>query len=119
MGALVHFVFKLGLQIDHRPIIYYLKNSSDEELLILLALKNKKKRRKWVHEINEKREEFGEFHHLCRELSTYEDRFVNYFCMTREQFEEIHELVSPRISKLTTNWRKPIGTKERIAICLR
>ncbi|KAL4122490.1 hypothetical protein QTP88_014812 [Uroleucon formosanum] len=46
-------------------------------------------------------------------------RFVNYFRMTREQFEEIHELVSPRISKLTTNWRKPIGTKERLAICLR
>jgi len=94
-------------------------SSSDEELLILLALKIKKKKRKWVHEINVKREEFGEFHHLCKELSTYEDRFVNYFRMTREQFEEIHELVSPRISKLTTNWRKPIGTKERLAICLR
>jgi len=94
-------------------------SSSDGELLILLALKNKKKRRKCVHEINEKREKFGEFHHLCKELPTYEDRFVNYFCMTQEQFEEIHELVSPRISKLTTNWRKPIGTKEKLAICLR
>lgn len=94
-------------------------SSSDEELLLLLALKNKKKRRKWVHEINQKREELGEFHHLCIELSTYEDRFVNYFRMTREQFEEIHELVSPRISKMRTNWRKPIGTKERLAICLR
>jgi len=62
-----------------------------------------------------KREEFGEFlHHLCKEISTYEDCFVNYFRMTREQFEEIHELVSPRISKLTTNW-----TKERLVICLR
>jgi len=73
-------------------------SSSDEELLILLALKNKKKKRKWVHEINKKREEFVEFHHLCKELSTYEYRFVNYFRVTREQFEEIHELVYSRIN---------------------
>lgn len=94
-------------------------SSSDEELLLLLALKKTKKRRKWVHEINEKREEFGEFHRLCKELSSYEDRFVSYFRMTREQFEKLHELVSPGISKITTNWRKPICSKERLAICLR
>jgi len=72
-----------------------------------------------VHEINEKREEFGEFHHLFIELSTYEDCFVIYFRMTREQFEEIHELVLPRISKIMLNWRIPIGTKEKFAIYLR
>lgn len=94
-------------------------SSSDEELLLLLALNKTKKRRKWVHEINKKRDEFGEFHHLCNELTSYEDRFASYFRMTREQFEELHELVSPGISKITTNWRKPIGSKERLAICLR
>lgn len=95
-------------------------SSDEEELLLLLALSQaRRKKRKWVHEINQKKKEFGEFHRLCSELSSFEDRFFTYFRMSREQFENLHTLLENKISKQTTNWRKPIGTKERLAICLR
>jgi len=43
---------------------------SDDEVLLLYAVGNKRKR-KWVHVVNMKRREFGEFHHLyCKKSST-------------------------------------------------
>jgi len=39
--------------------------------------------------------------------------------MSQDCFEELHELLLPSIEKITTNWRKPISAKERLAICLR
>jgi hypothetical protein len=35
-----------------------------------------------MHEINEKRERLGEYHRLCVELQSHEDRFVEYFRMS-------------------------------------
>ncbi|XP_063224895.1 uncharacterized protein LOC134542187 [Bacillus rossius redtenbacheri] len=94
-------------------------SSDEEELLLMFALSKAKRKRKWVHEINEKREVFGEFHLLCCELSSFEDRFFTYFRMSQEQFDKLHTLLEHKISKVATNWSKPIGTKERLAICLR
>jgi hypothetical protein len=39
--------------------------------------------------------------------------------MSRECFEELHNLIKPNIEKCPTNWRKPIEAKEKLAICLR
>lgn len=96
-----------------------MSSSDEEQLLLLLSLQNKKKKRIWVHEINTTREQFGEYHRLCIELQSHEDRFFRYFRMSRECFEELHNLIKANIEKFTTNWRKPIDTKERLAICLR
>ena len=63
-----------------------------------------------MHEINEKRERLGEYHCLCVELQSHEDRFFKYFRMSRACFEEMHDLLRPRIVKYTTNWRRPIET---------
>ncbi|CAK1591755.1 unnamed protein product [Parnassius mnemosyne] len=78
------------------------------------------RKRVWVHDINQKRKDLGEYHRLCRELASHEIRFFTYF-RTRSQdlFEELHELLIPKISKCTTNWRTPISTRERLVICLR
>ncbi|KAL5246426.1 hypothetical protein ACI65C_013834 [Semiaphis heraclei] len=97
-------------------------SSSDEEELLLLyatAGSQQKKKRIWVHEINKKRENYGEYHRLCRELESHEDRFYLYFRMSQDSFEELYQLILPRIEKITTNWRKPISARERLAICLR
>jgi hypothetical protein len=72
-----------------------------------------------MHEINEKRERLGEYHRPCVELQSHEDRFFKYFHMSGVCFEEIHDLLRPSIVKYTTNWRRPIETRERLAICLR
>lgn len=56
---------------------------------------------------------------LCRELLSHEDKFYDYFKMTQDCFEELHNILKEKISKLDTNWRKSIGSRERLAICLR
>jgi len=61
-----------------------------------------------MQEINEKRERLGKYHRLCVELQSHEDRFLKYFRMSRACFEEMHDLLRPRIVKYTTNWRRPI-----------
>jgi hypothetical protein len=92
-------------------------SSDEEEFLLLLALSCKGKR--WMHEINEKRERLGEYLRLYVELQSHGDRFFKYFLMCRACFEEIHDLIRPSIVKNTTNWRRPTETKERLVICLR
>ncbi|VVC35624.1 Hypothetical protein CINCED_3A004501 [Cinara cedri] len=96
-------------------------SSDEEELLLLYAVveSQQKGKRIWVRGINKKRENYGEYHRLCRQLESHEDRFYLYFRMSQDSFEELYELILPRIEKKTTNWRKPIHTRERLAICLR
>jgi len=74
--------------------------SVEEGLLLLLAVRKKSTKRKWVHEINESREYLGEYYRLCRELQSHEDKFLP---MSRDCFEELHQLLEPKISKVVTN----------------
>ncbi|XP_063625592.1 uncharacterized protein LOC134797293 [Cydia splendana] len=96
-------------------------SSDEEEALLLLLTQNTptKPKRVWIHEINGKRGEHSEYHNLCRELESHEDRFYWYFHMSRDSFEELHDLLRPHILKNDTNYRKAIGTRERLAVCLR
>ena len=59
-------------------------NSDEEELLLLYTLTKsfQKKKRICVHELNKKRKSCGEYHRLCRELESHEDRFFLYFRMS-------------------------------------
>lgn len=77
------------------------------------------KRRKWVHEINIRRKELGEYHRLVQELKEHPDRFHMYFRMTEDEFNFLHDLIKAEIEKQDTQFREAIGTKERLAVCLR
>ncbi|CAK1604032.1 unnamed protein product [Parnassius mnemosyne] len=93
----------------------------DIEFLVLATLIKKKeikRRRYWVHPVNNKRESKGEFHCLVKEIENDAQRFHQYFRMSKAQFEEVHSLIEGDI-KIHTKFRKPIGTKERLAVCLR
>jgi len=92
------------------------ESSVEEGLLLLLVVRKKSRKRERVHETDESREYVGEYHRLCRELQSLEDRFFTYFRMSRDCFEELHQLLEPKISKVVTNWRRPICSKERLAI---
>jgi uncharacterized protein (DUF2132 family) len=65
--------------------------SSVEGLLLLLAVR-KSRKRKWAHEIKESREYVGEYLRLCKELHSHEDKSFTYFHMSRDCFEELHQL---------------------------
>lgn len=90
-------------------------------LLLLLDEKapKKKERKSWVHPINQIRSKYGEFHHLTRDLIDDESRFYEYFRMSRDSFFRLHEMIQDKIKRRTTNFRKPIGTTERLAVTLR
>jgi len=95
---------------------------SDTEELVVLYLytkRRKRKRRVSVHELLQRRHEFGEFHHLVQELQFHPDKFQQYFRMSQEQFDHILQLIKDDITKQDTNWKKAITPKERLAICLR
>ncbi|CAI6372663.1 unnamed protein product [Macrosiphum euphorbiae] len=99
-------------------------DSSDWETVAAFVVldedeRNKRSTRTWVHDINTKREELGEFRRLVQELRNDSKRFHMYFRMTIEQFDYIHELIKSDIYKRNTQLRKAITTEERLAVCLR
>ena len=104
---------------------YFTKQRARERNFLVLMMgmvilkKKKAKREYWVHPINQKREEFGEYHRLCLELREYPDRFYTYFRMTVGQFDELLLLLSASIEGIGCNWRKSISAAQRLAVCLR
>ena len=52
-------------------------DDSDDEVLLLYAVGNKRER-KWVHEVNMKRREFGELHHLMKQLRQDKVKFKEF-----------------------------------------
>ncbi|KAL1489234.1 hypothetical protein ABEB36_014167 [Hypothenemus hampei] len=73
----------------------------EEEALLLAILldEGRKRRNVWVHDINKKRKEEGEFHNLYPELRKDENRFYTYFRMNFESFDEILNLIRKDITK--------------------
>ncbi|XP_065325508.1 uncharacterized protein LOC135932116 [Pelmatolapia mariae] len=70
-------------------------------LYLLWRAEQRRKRRPcrtWVHQLLQRREQFGEFHHLLQELRLDDGRFQRY-----------HH----------TNYRRSIPPAERLSICLR
>jgi len=72
----------------------------------------RRKKRKWVHEINIERKDFGEFHTLMPELRQDEKRFYVYFRMPIECFDKILSLIKEDITKMDTNYHEAISTEE-------
>ncbi|XP_035786321.1 putative nuclease HARBI1 [Anopheles albimanus] len=95
--------------------------SYDEELLLLLlsVAKKRTKKREWIRPFLQERPEMGEFQILCRELASDEDKFFQHYRMSRQSFEELHNILKDEISVITTNFRSSITSKERLAVCLR
>ena len=72
-------------------------------------------RRAWVHDINQRRLEFGEFHHLLQELRQDESRFQQYFRLTCAQFDDLlarigapHNLPGHQLQALDSSQRAPV-----------
>lgn len=87
---------------------------------IYLQLRKKKyaKKRFWVHPIFKLRSEHGFFEAVFPTLSSYSDKFENYFRMSATEFEELLCLVSPFITKENVI-RNAISATARLAMTLR
>nr|CAI5822809.1 unnamed protein product [Callosobruchus analis] len=65
-------------------------SDSDEDMMIALACseieREMRRPRFWVHNINFKREVYGEFYHLFPDLLGDEEKFFKYFRMSVRSF---------------------------------
>nr|CAH7743987.1 unnamed protein product [Callosobruchus chinensis] len=77
----------------------------EEEALLLLAVladeyeEPHRKRRIWIDTVNLYREEEGEFRTIFHKLRQHRERFLIYFRMTTECFDEILSLIEEDIKK--------------------
>lgn len=78
-----------------------------------------KRKRHWVHAINEERRALGEFHHLYGRLREDEERFWSYFRMSTTTFDYILSLISNRLQRQNTNFRKAIMVEEKLMVTMR
>ena len=89
--------------------------SDTEEIIVMYWYAKQRRKRKRcvsVHEILQRRSEFGEYHHLVQELHFHPEKFQQYFRMTEEQFDYILQLIADDICKQDTNWKKAITPRE-------
>ncbi|KAF0772889.1 protein ANTAGONIST OF LIKE HETEROCHROMATIN PROTEIN 1-like [Aphis craccivora] len=81
--------------------------------------KNKVKRRHWVHPLNLKRPENGQFQVTFMTLRSYPEEFFKYYRMSITSFDELISLIGPKLSKQQTGLRVPISPEERLTVTLR
>lgn len=84
-------------------------------VVIAIALEedgNKRRRRRWsTHPLLETRKKEEEFQ-ICKTLADCEDKFYDYFKMSRTSFNVLLEKIKPIIEKNNTNWKQSICTTE-------
>ncbi|XP_025190827.1 uncharacterized protein LOC112591280 [Melanaphis sacchari] len=77
------------------------------------------KRRYWVHPINLKRPEEGQFNVNFMVLRVHPEEFIKYYRMSIQSFDELISLCGLFLLKQLTNMRVPISKEERLTITLR
>ena len=75
-------------------------------------------REHWVHPINQRRHDFGEFHVLWPEIYIDDERCKMYIRMTKKQFDVLHNLLENKLNKQNTNFREAISPQERLLLTL-
>ncbi|KAF5275807.1 hypothetical protein FQA39_LY06667 [Lamprigera yunnana] len=84
----------------------------------LFALQNKSTEY-WVHPINERRHEFGEFHVLWPQIVIDNERCKMHIRMTKKEFDVIHNLLETKLKKQNTHFTEAISPEERHLLTLR
>jgi len=90
--------------------------------LLLCAMSRRKRKRKhqyWVHPILTKRQNVGAYNALVVvELSADEEKFEEYFRLTKQQFDELLSIVEPALLCRMTRYDS-ISPRQQLAVCLR
>lgn len=93
--------------------------SDDEDVCVLWWwLKSKRKRRKyWIHPVLADRTQ--SCYKIAKELDVDEEKFQNFYRMSKPAFQDLLELVGPQIQKKDTNCRMALREDEKLIITLR
>lgn len=80
----------------------------------------RRKRRYWIRPTNTRRNEQGAATNLVLEMALYDmEWYHNYMRMSPNTFYELLELITPLITKTSTNFRKPLPPHLRLSLTLR
>jgi hypothetical protein len=86
-----------------------------ENVCAILAADTVTVRRKvWVHDINMKRKEKGEFHHFVKEHEEHPNRYEKYFRMTKEGFNFLRDLIRGDIKTRNAQFQEAISREEKL-----
>jgi len=95
----------------------------EDAALLLIVSENThsklKRERSGVHEINQLRRQYGEYHHLFPQLKADGERFFQYFRMDIETFTYILGKKTPLDQELCNLQQQKILPEERLVITLR
>jgi len=101
-------------------------DSVEDDLLFAMLLVKRLRRRQqrrprrwWVHPILSSRAEKGLFNTLYDDLREHEEKFIMYFRMSKNTFDELLSYVEDKLRKEDTVMRKCIPPDERLALFLR
>ena len=86
--------------------------------LALNELQNQHVRSMWVHPIYQKREEHGEYFTLYREYRKYDDKFFGWYRMSVEKFDDLLELLEPKLWRQGSYFREHICAEEMLVITI-
>ena len=82
-------------------------------------LKEPTRRRYWVHPYHVERDTCDRFSKFYKNIRQYDDKFFEYYRMSKASFDELLQVLKPHISKHDTQCRKAISPEERLTITLR
>ena len=88
-------------------------------LLLRRRRRQQTARRWWVHPLNQKRSNLGEYHHMMPDMRDDEEKFFRYLRMEFKPFDELLQKVAARIQRENTNFRSCIEPEERLVVTLR
>ncbi|KAH3715664.1 hypothetical protein DPMN_058376 [Dreissena polymorpha] len=85
---------------------------------VLYVSRRKRRHRYWTRAIIRKRQTYGTYYHLVRELELNDEEFRTYYCLRRRQFGDVLSVVEEQLNRRSTS-RQTISAEKRLAICLR
>ena len=88
---------------------------AENTTLKLNAYNNSNYRYIWKHPINDKGEEYAEYHYLMPHLRADSAKFKEYLTT----FDHLLMLIEDDLTKITINYKKPISPEERLVITIR
>lgn len=93
-------------------------------IVLYIAIKQRRRRQKkrtvWIREWMKKRQQYGAYQHLVKELRLSDSNgYKKFLRMDPESFGVLESLITPLITKKDTNMRRSIPAGERLAVTVR
>ncbi|CAH1972837.1 unnamed protein product [Acanthoscelides obtectus] len=99
------------MEIEECIAVWYLLNNKKKKL--------KRRRSLWVHPMLGLRESKGTYNLLHEDLLQDPSKFFNYYLMSIQSFEKLHNILENKLIKKDTTMRRSISSKERLSMTLR